>query len=156
MPGTPDHVQLPLQPPLYFLGYLLSAFVLQWIVPLAYAPWILPLRVVGGVLVIAGLVLGGSAISAMRRAQTTPDPHQPTTALVTDGPYRLTRNPIYLGFLLDYVGFTLLDATLWGLLLSPFLIGTVGRQVIRLEETYLRGKFTAQYEDYFARVRRWV
>ncbi len=56
-------------------------------------------------------------------------------ALVTAGPYRYSRNPIYIGFLLIYLGFTLLAGTLWGLLLSPFLIGTVTQWIIHSEES---------------------
>jgi protein-S-isoprenylcysteine O-methyltransferase Ste14 len=152
---SPDHVQVILPPPVIFLGYLVSAVVLQWVVPLP-TPWTLPLRILGGVLVMAGLVLCGSAFSEMMKAHTTPDPHQPSTALVTTGPYRFTRNPIYLGFLLIYLGFTSLAGTLWGLLLSPFLIGTITRWIIHAEEAYLGGKFKEEYQVYYSRVRQWI
>lgn len=155
MAEKPDHVELPLQPPFIFLGHLVSALVLQLIVPIS-TPWGLWLRLLGGVLLIVGLYLGGSAISEMRKAHTTPDPHQPTTALVTTGPYRFSRNPIYLGFLLIFLGFTLLAGTLWGLLLSPFLVGTVTRSIIHAEEFYLRRKFKDEYSRYLGRVRQWI
>jgi protein-S-isoprenylcysteine O-methyltransferase Ste14 len=76
--------------------------------------------------------------------------------LVTTGPYRFTRNPIYLGFLLIYLGFTLLAGTLWGLLLSPFLIGTVTQWIIHAEEAYLGRKFKEDYKAYSSRVRQWL
>ncbi len=113
MAETTDHAQVFLTPPLVFLGYLVGALVLQWAVPFSL-PWPMPLRLLGGVLVVAGFLLGTSAIREMRRMHTTPDPHQPVTALVTSGPYHFTRNPIYLGFLLVYLGFTLLAGTLSG------------------------------------------
>jgi len=155
MAETVDHVQLPLEPPFIFLGYLLSALILQWVVPFP-TPWGLWLRIAGGVLLIVGFLLAGSAISEMRKAHTTPDPRQPTTALVTSGPFRFTRNPIYLGFLLIYLGFTLLPGTLWGVLLSPFLIGTFTRSIIHAEESYLQRKFKDEYKQYLSRVRKWI
>ncbi len=155
MADNKDHAQVPLPPPILFLGYLVSAIVLQWIVPFPF-PWAIPLRILGGALLIAGLLLAASAIREMRRMHTTPDPDQPVTALVTSGPYRFTRNPIYLGFLLIYLGFTLLAGTLWGLILSPFLIGTITRWVIHAEEFYLEDKFEEEYAAYRARVRQWI
>jgi protein-S-isoprenylcysteine O-methyltransferase Ste14 len=155
MPDTANHAQIALPPPIIFLGYLLSTLVLHWAVPFR-TPWPVPLRILGGLLIVGGLVLGGSAIAEMRKAHTTPHPHQPATALVTGGPYRFTRNPIYLGFLLIFLGFTLLAGTLWGILLSPLLIGTITRWIIRAEETYLEGKFEDKYRGYSTRVRRWL
>ena len=155
MADTNDHAQIALPPPLVFLGYLVSAVIFQWLVPFPF-PWPLPLRIIGGVVLIIGFLLAGSAVREMRRMHTTPDPGQPVTALVTSGPYRFTRNPIYLGFLLIYLGFTLLAGTLWGLVLSPFLIGTVTRWVIHAEEDYLGGKFEGEYAAYRSRVRQWI
>ena len=92
-----DHAQVMVPPPLVFLGYLIGALILNWIVPFP-APWTFMLRIVGGLMVIAGFLLVGWAISQMRKARTSPDPSRPVTAFVTTGPYRFTRNPIYLGF----------------------------------------------------------
>ncbi len=155
MPENTDHAQVLLPPPLMFLGYLVSALVLQWFVPFP-TPWRLPLRILGGLLVIAAVALVASAFSEMMKAHTTPDPHQPSTALVTTGPYRFTRNPIYLGFFLIYLGITLMAGTLWGLLLSPFLLGAVTRWIIHAEEEYLGKKFKEEYRDYSSRVRQWL
>ena len=155
MDSATDHAQVALPPPLIFLGYLISALLLHWAVPFRL-PWPLPLRILGGLLLIGGFALGASAVREMRKAHTTPEPHKPTTALVTAGPYRFTRNPIYIGFLLVFLGLTLLAGTLWGLLLSPFLIGTVTRWIIHAEETYLDDKFEDEYRAYFARVHRWL
>jgi protein-S-isoprenylcysteine O-methyltransferase Ste14 len=106
--------------------------------------------------VLVGLALGGAAVSAMIRRHTSPGPYEPSTSLVTDGPYGFTRNPIYLGFLMIYLGFTWLAGTFWGLLLSPFLLATVTWAVIQPEEKYLGGKFAAAYSSYRSRVRRWL
>ena len=157
MPEASDHVQLILPPPAIFLGHLLSALVLHWAVPLSVpSGWNMPVRILGALLVLGGLGLAAAAVREMRRMHTTPDPHRAVAALVTSGPYRMTRNPIYLGFLFIFLGFTLLAATLWGLLLTPFLIGTVTRSIIHPEEAYLQGKFREQYNAYRSLVRRWI
>ncbi len=150
-----EHAPVRVPPPLVFLAYLIGAMILNWLFPLP-DPWSTMFRLIGGATVLAGLVLGAAAVSRMIRAHTSPDPQRPTTALITDGPYRLTRNPIYLGFLFIYLGFTLFAGTLWGLILSPFLIWTVTGTVIRAEESYLRAKFPTEYEAYRSRARRWV
>jgi protein-S-isoprenylcysteine O-methyltransferase Ste14 len=150
-----DHAQVMAPPPLIFLGYLIGALLLNWLIPLS-APWTLALRIVGGLMAIAGFLLAGSAISQMRKVHTSPDPHQPVTALVTGGPYHFTRNPIYMGFFLIYLGFTLLAGTLWGLIASPFLLLTVTNAVIRAEESYLEVKFKEEYIGYKRRVRQWL
>ena len=97
MAENTDRAQIPLPPPLISLGYLVSALVLNCAVPFA-TPWTTALRIVGGLAVAGGFWLAGSAFLQMRNAHTTPEPHGSTTALVTDGPFRFTRNPIYLGF----------------------------------------------------------
>ncbi len=150
-----DHAQVMAPPPLIFLGYLIGALVINWIIPFP-EPWIFELRIVGGLMVIAGFLLGGSAIFQMRKANTPVDPRETVKALVTSGPYRFTRNPIYLGFFAIYLGFTLLACTLWGLIASPFLYWTVTQAVIHAEEIYLDEKFGEQYKEFRSRVRRWI
>ncbi len=150
-----DHAQVMAPPPLIFLGYLIGVLILNWIIPF-HEPWTFALRVVGGLMVIAGFLLAGSAITQMRKAHTSPDPHHAVATLVTSGPYRFTRNPIYLGFFSIYLGFTLLAGTLWGLIASPFLFWTITSAVIHAEEIYLDGKFGDQYKEFRSRVRRWV
>lgn len=150
-----DHAQVMVAPPLVFLSYLIGALIVNWLIPFP-TPWTFILRIVGGLMVIAGFLLAGSAISQMRKVHTSPDPHQPVTAMVTNGPYRFTRNPIYLGFFLIYLGFTLLAGTLWGLIASPFLLWTITNAVIHAEEIYLEDKFKDQYTGYKSRVRRWI
>lgn len=151
----PDHAQIPVPPPLVYLGYLIGALVLSWIRPLPL-PWTDVFRVIGGLALAAGLWLGFAAITQMRKAHTSPEPHRPVTALVIGGPYRFTRNPIYLGYLLIYLGITLLAGTPWGLIASPFLIWTVTQNIIFAEEIYLEDKFQDQYAAYKSRVRRWI
>lgn len=150
-----EHAQIRFPPPMLFLGFLIGALVLNWLFPLP-EPWTTILRIAGSVAVISGLALGGTAVAHMRRARTSPDPERATTALVTEGPYRFTRNPIYLGFLLIYLGFTLVAGTLWGLVLSPILLWIATRLILRSEEAYLAQRFPDSYQAYRARARRWI
>jgi len=137
------------------LGYLVAALLLHWAIPLPL-PWLHSLREVAALLILAGLLLAGYSISLMARAHTSPDPRRSTTALVMAGPYSRSRNPIYLGFLIIYLGFTAVAGTIWGVLLSPFLIVTINRAAIQAEETYLHAKFDSRYSDYKSRVRQWL
>ncbi|HEY9151381.1 MAG TPA: isoprenylcysteine carboxylmethyltransferase family protein [Anaerolineales bacterium] len=150
-----EHAQVLVPPPFVFLGYLIGALILNWIIPFP-TPWMFILRVVGGLIVIAGIILVGSAFSQMMKVHTSPDPHQPVNALVMNGPYRFTRNPIYLGFFLIYLGFTFVAGTLWGLIASPFLLLTITQAVIQAEEIYLGNKFGDTYKEYRLRVRQWI
>ncbi len=146
------HVIAP--PPLIFLVPLLCALGVNrlsaW--PALSAPW--HWVAAGGCLLLSGLVV--AAIFAFRRARTRPEPWKPTTALVVDGPYRFTRNPMYLGFTLIYAGVALLANSVWPFVLLPAVLLVMQRFVIRREERYLERKFGDAYRAYCARVRRWV
>lgn len=155
MHESTHHTAVRVPPPAIFAAYLAAALLLNWALPVA-APWLAAFRILGGLAVVGGLLLAGVAMSHMIKAHTTPDPDRPTTALVIQGPYRLTRNPIYLGFFLAYLGFTFVAATLWGIVLSPFLLWTVTTVIIRREELRLEAAFPDAYRAYKSHVRRWV
>jgi protein-S-isoprenylcysteine O-methyltransferase Ste14 len=142
-------------PPLIYLGGLALGFVLEAFLPSASLPgavrW--PL---GVLLVLAGLTLLGSFSAAFRRQQTAVEPWRPTTSIVTVGPYRLTRNPAYLGMALVYVGIALLASALWVLLPLPVVLAVIDTGVIRREERYLERRFGAEYVAYKRGVRRWI
>ncbi|MGC9977203.1 MAG: isoprenylcysteine carboxylmethyltransferase family protein [Syntrophales bacterium] len=112
--------------------------------------------------VIAFLFTGVSAILAVWsfvcfwRARTSPFPIKPSTALVTDGPYRFTRNPIYVSLACLYVGLALWFDVFWALVLLPVVIVVVSYYTISSEERYLERKFGEEYLRYKTRVRRWL
>ena len=81
---------------------------------------------------------------------------RPTTAIVSDGVYRFTRNPMYVSMVVIYVGIALLIRAPWALVLLPVVMIAVDRLVIAKEESYLRGKFGDIYVNYCSRVRRWI
>ena len=95
-------------------------------------------------------------IGEMRRAGTNVDPYKPSTTIVEAGPYRYTRNPLYVGMTLMYGGFSALANALPSVLLLPGVLAVMRRGVIEREERYLEGKFGDEYRAYKARVRRWI
>jgi len=112
---------------------------------------------------LAGAVLLGLAVGlavwgrlAMARAGTDPNPMHPATALVVDGPFRFSRNPLYVSLTLFYIGLTLAVNALWPLVLLPAVLLVVRRGVVEREERYMERKFGDAYRAYRARVRRWV
>lgn len=116
----------------------------------------LPARIAGIALVAAAILLALSAEIRFARAGTSALPFRTTTAVVTGGPYRFTRNPMYLGLALLYVGLTLIAGYLWPLACLPLAILAVNRFVIPREERYLEKKFGEPYQRYRQSVRRWI
>jgi protein-S-isoprenylcysteine O-methyltransferase Ste14 len=142
-------------PPLIFLTGIAVGFGLEALLPGTSLPGILR-WVGGGVLVVAGVALLATFNTAFTRRGTAVEPWKPTTAIVTTGPYRLTRNPAYLGMALVYIGIALLAGALWVLVPLPVVLIVIDRMVIALEERYLERKFGREYLDYKDGVRRWV
>ena len=150
----PDHPNLPTHPPYIYLGAMLVGFGVHWIKPVSARPdkW-------GGLgIVFCVFAVGLLAWSwlTLKRHRTDVRPWKPTKKIVTDGPYALTRNPIYLGFALMQVGIGLWSDRLAVLLMViPAIIAT-NNWVIAREEAYLTRKFGEPYEKYLTQVRRWL
>lgn len=160
MPTSPerDHPVLVAPPPLIFvIGYALGLGIQAFVpIHLANALDVAGVRIAGVLFVLAGVFLAGSAIATFRRAGTSPVPHRPTTTVVGTGPYRLSRNPIYVGFTLIYVGASLLANAVWPLVLLPIVLAVMHFGVVRREEAYLERKFGDEYRAYRDRTRRWL
>ena len=144
-------------PPLIYAIPLLFGLILHALYPI---PLIRDLpRIVrgflGGSLVGFALTFMILAYRTMRRANTSVNPTQPTTSLVVEGPFQVTRNPLYLSLTLLYTGITILVNTLWTALLLPVILIVMRKGVINREESYLERKFGEQYSRYKASVRRW-
>jgi protein-S-isoprenylcysteine O-methyltransferase Ste14 len=116
----------------------------------------LPARLLGAALLLASIALARGAEGTMKRAGTNVRPDQPSLHLVTDGPFRYSRNPLYLSTLGLYGGVTLLVDALWPVLLLIPLLAVLRWGVIAREEQYLERKFGDEYRSYKARVRRWL
>ena len=139
----------------WLLGWLLEAEVLRLPLGGDGGPrW--PLVAGGSALLLAGLVVIAAGLLTFFRARTAIMPHHGASRLVTHGPYRFTRNPMYMGMTLLYAGLALRANMGWPLLLLPLVLLTLVRLVIRREERYLASAFGAEYEAYRQRVRRWL
>ncbi len=144
-----------IHPPVIFLIHVLAAFLLNWLLPL---PFVFPksLELVGYALVLTGLGFAFSAVNQFAKLHTTLDPHGSVSTIVTSGPYRLSRNPIYLGFACTLIGLSLALSSYWGVVLSPLFMILLAQLVIKHEEIYLEKKFGDVYTSYKSRVRRWL
>jgi protein-S-isoprenylcysteine O-methyltransferase Ste14 len=141
-------------PPLLYAIPLALGLLAQHLRPFPFLPQGLA-RVAGIGLVVLGFI-GFAGILAFRRAKTSPNPWEPTAALVVSGPYRWTRNPMYLGFTLLYLGIAAWVNTLWPVLGLPVILVVMQRGVIFREEAYLEARFGEEYRRYKAEVRRWL
>jgi protein-S-isoprenylcysteine O-methyltransferase Ste14 len=115
-------------------------------------PWLV---VIGSVFFLAGLALAGSAIGLFRANRTNVNPNAPVTALVTSGPYRFTRNPMYVGLALVYLAVAIWTASLWACVLLVAVLIIIRYAVIAREERYMTAKFGDAYISFTSRVRRW-
>ena len=155
MTATEDTSGVRFPPPLIYVGGFVIGYLLDRAVPLTLTSW--PLGVpIGWALVAVGVALMGSAVMTFRRAGTSLNPAKPTTRVVVHGPYRFTRNPMYVGWVIVYLGCVLLTNTVWPLVSLPVVLVLISRAVIAKEERYLAAKFGDAYRAYKARVRRWL
>ncbi|MBD2308273.1 isoprenylcysteine carboxylmethyltransferase family protein [Chroococcidiopsis sp. FACHB-1243] len=142
-------------PPALYAGTLTIGLLLNVVFPIGLLPRPVTL-VLGLVAVICAGAIAISALRAMNRVNTAVNPSQPTTAIVSDGVFSLSRNPIYASFTLLYIGIALLNSAIWALLLLLPLLVIVQIGVVQREENYLERKFGDEYLHYKARVRRWI
>jgi protein-S-isoprenylcysteine O-methyltransferase Ste14 len=156
MSKTADHSGVAIHPPLFFLALLLLGVVLDdrlHALPIFtqdHWRW-------SGVLGIAlGVAISVSGQKAMARHHTNINPTQPTTAVVETGPFRFTRNPLYLSLTAIYIGLSLLLNTWWSLFVLAPLWLVMHFGVVLREERYLERKFGDTYRQYRARVRRYL
>lgn len=150
-----DTAGIPLPPPVIYVAGFAVGVVLELIVPIERAPVVVD--VVGAVVCFGlWLVLDGAAMVRFFRAGTSIIPFKPTTALVTEGPYRFTRNPMYLGMAFLYASLAFAFGVVWAFISLPLVILAVDRIVIAREEPYLERRFGDDYLAYKRRVRRWI
>ena len=143
-------------PPLYFgvafgIGALIQA---HW--PAALSPVPEALSVIGSFIIAAGVILALSLVSTFLIRRTTLNPFAEPSVFLAAGPYRLSRNPMYLSVIIVYLGGTLLLGSPWPLLTiaAPLLI--LARPVIPYEEAQMAATFGEAYSSYCQRVRRWI
>ena len=150
-----DHPQIKMDAPILLAITILITVLMQCLVPLPFLPS-LPSRLIGTILFLGGFSIGIPAFRGMLKAKTSPNPHRPTNALVFEGTYRITRNPMYLSMLVIYAGISIFFQNPWFILFLPILAWLFTTWVIIPEEKYLEQKFGADYLNFKARVRRWI
>src|SRR6266568_6103554 len=152
--ASPNTAQVLILPPLVYGGAFIMGLLLHLVFPLHILATTLA-RGIGVVCILVSLPLAIATVRALSRAHTPVDPMKPTTALVTVGPFRYSRNPIYVALTLLYLGVAFLVNALWILLLVVPALVVLRYGVIAREEVYLTRKFGDAYRQYTARVRRW-
>lgn len=143
-------------PPVMYLGMLLLGVAIHALAPISIFPATPAREILAGFLLVISGVFARWAFLTMRRSGTTANPKQPSQALVTDGPFRISRNPIYVAMTGLYVGMAFLVNSAWPLVLLVPLLVVMQWGVILREEHYLAGKFGSEYTAYRSRVRRWL
>jgi protein-S-isoprenylcysteine O-methyltransferase Ste14 len=156
MADTTDTANVIFRPPIAWAVAVLAGLALNWFMPLPFVPAAVPAGWLGAMAFALALALFAWAIATITQAGSNVPTNLPSTTIVDTGPYRFTRNPIYLGMVLGLIGLAIGLNSLWPLLtLVPFAV-VIRYGVIAREEAYLERKFGDVYRRYRARVRRWL
>ena len=156
MADTTDTANVLVRPPIAWGLTILAGFVLDWIEPLPFMPSEASAIWLGAIVFFSALALAFWAVATMTGAGSNVPTSRPTTVIVESGPYRFSRNPIYLGMVLALIGMAITFDTFWLLLtLVPFAL-VIRYGVVAREEAYLERKFGDVYRSYCSRVRRWL
>jgi len=156
MADATDTANVIIRPPIAWGVAVLVGLALNWRLPLRFIPAAIPAGGLGAMVFALALALVLWAIVTMTRAGSNVPTSLPTTTIVNTGPYRCTRNPIYLGMILGLIGLAIALNSLWLLLtLAPFAV-VIRYGVVAREEAYLERKFGDVYRHYRRRVRRWL
>jgi protein-S-isoprenylcysteine O-methyltransferase Ste14 len=143
-----------LRPPLVLLAAIALGLVLNWIWPLRFIPS--ALKLAGPVVLFAALLLFILSLREFRAAGTPVRGSERTSTIVRTGPYRFSRNPIYLAFVLFLLGLAITLNNLWLLIALALFVSIISIVVIPREEQFLERNFQGQYSEYKAAVRRWL
>jgi protein-S-isoprenylcysteine O-methyltransferase Ste14 len=156
MADTADTANVIVRPPLAWALAVIAGLALDWLMPLPFLPADVPAGGLGVLVFVVALALATWAIVTMTKTGSNVPTNRPTTTIVESGPYRFTRNPIYLGMFGGLIGLAIAFDTLWLLLmLVPFAL-VIRYGVVAREEAYLERKFGDLYRGYRLRVRRWL
>jgi protein-S-isoprenylcysteine O-methyltransferase Ste14 len=141
-------------PPLWYVLAVVIGVLLDHSLPLPIAAGVMT-TIAGVISIVGGVTLAYVSVGRFRRSKTSIVPIRPADTLVQYGPYRFTRNPMYVGLALITIGCGLLLPTWWPIVLLAPTLAIVQRFVIRPEEQYLRRRFGTEYDAYTHQVRRW-
>jgi protein-S-isoprenylcysteine O-methyltransferase Ste14 len=156
MDDIADTARVIIPPPLAWGLAIIAGLALDWLVPLSFLPAALPAGLLGAMVFVLALALFAWAVVTIIRSGSNVPTNLPTTAIVESGPYRFTRNPIYLSMFLGLIGLAIALDNVWLLMmLVPFAL-VIRYGVVAREEVYLERKFGDVYRGYRSRVRRWL
>jgi protein-S-isoprenylcysteine O-methyltransferase Ste14 len=143
------------RPPFIYLASIITGVVIHKAWPLPLPPAV-PAVFLGSLLTVISILLFAYSVKTFREAGTPVPARKPTTVIVSTGPYRYSRNPIYLAFSLFQLGIAILVSSWWLIATLVGAIAMIHFIVIPREERYLESRFGAEYLDYKASVRRWL
>ena len=156
MDDTAETAQVIIRPPLAWGLAVVVGLALNWLMPLPFLPAGLPAGWLGAMVFVLALALIAWAIVTITWAGSNVPTNLPTTTIVESGPYRFTRNPIYLSMFLGLIGLAIAFDNLWlVMMLVPFAL-VIRFGVVAREEAYLERNFGDDYRGYRSRVRRWL
>jgi protein-S-isoprenylcysteine O-methyltransferase Ste14 len=152
-----DRAKVPIPPPLFFFACLGFGLFLEYFFPLHIfsLSWLSRVIASGIFFLISGY-LAISAFIVLAKNKTSFDPAKPTTAIVREGAFNISRNPMYLSLLFLIAGIAILSCSLWLFIAIPTLFILFDVFAVTPEETYLFNKFGTEYSEYKAKVRRWL
>ena len=154
-PYEDDRPGVAFHPPFLVAACLIASFAGNWLFPMAMLPETFPTWI-GRVVVLLACALFLWAAWTLMSGGTNVPTSQPTLAIVTGGPFRFSRNPIYLSMVLIFVGASIWQNSVWFLGMAAVAAVALTSGVIVREETYLERKFGAPYLEYKSQVRRWL
>ncbi len=156
--GNAGGPQVCCPPPALFLGALILGGAIEWFWPLGPGPGFgrLMLGMLGLVLVFAGAIFALWAVWVLRQEETPLMWYRPARNLVTSGPYEVSRNPIYVGLSVAYIGLAIMLNWWWAVLFLPLVLLSLWRFVVTPEEAHLEARFGEDYREYCERVSRWL
>jgi protein-S-isoprenylcysteine O-methyltransferase Ste14 len=159
MPTThPKHggADVHLPPPLVFLLGILAGVALQYFVPIALPLPLVARLAAGGAVAVGGVAFGGWAFGLFKRSGQDPAPWKPSPSLIAGGPYRFSRNPMYVAMTALLIGLGLSLGNPWMMGLGAVALAIVHVTAVRREEAYLAEKFGEDYQRYRRSVRRYL
>lgn len=152
-----DNAAIRIPPPLFFLACLGTGLLLESLAPIHLVSISLfPRVIVGGTFVLVSIYFALSGFVVLIKNRTPFDTAKSTIKIVQEGPYRFSRNPLYLSLLLLLFGISVLTVSLWLLFTLPILFILFLFKAVKPEEDYLSKKFGEEYLDYSSKVRRWI
>ena len=150
-----DRVGPMVPPPVWYVAGLAVGWFISVRVGVPFVPEMIRWSL-GALCILAGVAFFAPALASFARAKTSALPILPTTALVETGPYRFTRNPMYVGLAFTIVGISIVTNWLWTIAVLPAVLVIVYFAAIRPEERFLEEMFGSDYAAYRSRVRRWL